>query len=128
MTGRTNWGYTVSPKTVVVIDDEPDIVDLTVMVLESAGHTAHGTTAGKKGVSLAVDHAADVVVLDHLMPDMNGAQVGRALRAHPVTKNIKILMHSGTPEATIRASFTQYDTYLAKPAPGLRLLQAIEAL
>ncbi len=126
--GTTDWGRTPAPKTVVVVDDEPDNVDLTVMVLESAGHTAHGTTAGKKGVSLAVDRAADVVVLDHLMPDMNGAEVGKALRAHPVTRDVKILMHSGTPEATIRASFTHYDAYLAKPARGHELLHAIEAL
>ena len=128
MTGRTNWGYTASPKTIVVIDDEPDIVDLTVMVLESAGHRAHGTTAGKAVVNLAVEHSADIVVLDHLMPEMNGAEVGRALRAHPVTQDIKIVMHSATPEATIRASFAHYDAYLAKPAHGLALLDVVEAL
>lgn len=122
------WGRSAAPKTVVVIDDEPDNVELTVMVLESAGHTVHGATAGQAGVDLAVDHSADVVVLDHLMPGMTGAEVGGALRAHPVTQDIKILMHSATPEAMIRASFTGYNAYLAKPAQGLRLLQEIEAL
>lgn len=124
----TAWGASAAPKTVVVIDNEPDNVDLTVMVLQAAGHTALGTTAVRNGVGLAVHHAADVVVLDYQMPDMNGAEVGKALRAHPITMDIKIVMHSATPEATIRASFTQYDAYVAKPAPGLRLLQAIAAL
>lgn len=59
---------------------------------------------------------------------MNGAQVGQAIRAHPVTKDTKILMHTGTPEATIRASFTQYDGYLARPAYSEDLLRAIKAL
>lgn len=124
----TEWGRSAAPKTVVVIDDEPDNVDLTVMVLKLAGHTALGTTAVRNGVGLAVHHAADIVVLDYLMPDINGAEVGKALRAHPLTRDIKIVMHSATPEATIRASFTQYDAYLAKPAAGLRLLQTIAAL
>lgn len=128
MAGRTNWAPAASPKTVVVIDDETDIVDLTVMVLESAGHRAHGATAGKAGVKLAVEHSADIVVLDHLMPGMNGADVGRALRAHSVTHDIKIVMHSATPEATIRVAFTGYDAYLEKPAHGLALLDVVEAL
>lgn len=123
-----DWELCASPKTVVVIDDDLDSVDLMVMVLESAGHTALGTTEGRAGLKLAVDHAAQVVVLDYLMPGMSGAEVGKALRAHPVTRDVKILMHSGTPEATIRASFMHYGAYLAKPALGLRLLQAIEAL
>ena len=122
------WKQTAAPKIVVVIDDESDNVELTVLVLESAGHAAHGATAGRAGVVLAVNHAAEVAVLDHLMPDMSGAEVGKALRAHPVTKDIKILMYSGTPEATIRALFSHYDAYLAKPAHGHELLLAIEAL
>ncbi|MDQ2736757.1 MAG: response regulator [Pseudomonadota bacterium] len=124
----TGWGLAASPKTIVVIDDERDNVDLTVMILESAGHTARGATEGRAGLKLAIEQLTHIVVLDHLMPDMNGAEVGKALRAHPVTRYIKILMHSGTPEATIRVSFTDYDAYLTKPAQGLSLLQAIEAL
>ncbi|MDQ2734948.1 MAG: response regulator [Pseudomonadota bacterium] len=124
----TGWRLSASPKTIVVIDDERDNVDLTVMVLESAGHTARGTTEGREGLKLAIEQVPHVVVLDHLMPDMNGAEVGKALRAHPATRYVKILMHSGTPEVTIRIWFTDYDAYLAKPVYGFRLLEAIEAL
>ena len=62
-----DWKSELGPirlaKTVVVfvIGDEPEIVDLTVMVLESAGRGARGTT-GKAGVNLAVDHSADIFV------------------------------------------------------------------
>ncbi len=116
------------PKTVVVIDDELDSVDLTVLVLQSAGHKAIGATEGRAGFHLAVDHAAQVVVLDHLMPGLNGAEVGQALRSHAVTRSVKILMHSGLPEEAIRSAFEHYDAYLLKPATGATLLQAIEAL
>ncbi len=124
----TGWGRSAAPKTIVVIDDELDNVDLNVMVLQSAGHTAHGATDGRAGLQSAIEHAADIVVLDYVMPGMIGAEVGKALRDHPDTRDVKILMYSGTPEATISASFAHYNAYLAKPAQGLQLLQAIEAL
>ncbi len=79
-----------------------------MVILESAGHTARGATEGRARLKLAIEQATHIVVLDHLMPDMNGAAVGKALRAHPATWCIKILMHSGTPEATIRVLFTGY--------------------
>ena len=71
-----------------------------------------------------------MVVLDYLMPEMNGAEEGKMLRAHPVTKDVKILMYSGTSEseATIQASFTYYDACLTKPADGRELLHAVGAL
>lgn len=66
-----------------------------------------------------------VVVLCHLMSCMTGAEVSMALRISPFLQNVKILICSGSPEATIRVAFMQYDAYLAKPAQCLLLLQAI---
>jgi len=52
----TTWDVSASPKTVVVIDDDLDLLDLLdlmVIVLQSAGHKAYGTTESQNGVSLA---------------------------------------------------------------------------
>ncbi len=76
------WSVSASPKTVIVIDGETDYLEVLVMILQSAGHNAHGSTEGGNGLRLVLEHDADVVVLDYLMPDINGAQVGKALRAH----------------------------------------------
>ncbi len=125
---RADWGPSTSPKTIVVIDDEPDNVDLTVMLLESAGHAAFGSTDGPLGVLLAAEKGADIAVLDYMMPTTNGGEIGKLLHAYPPTQSIKILMCSGTSEAAIRLSFTQYNAFLKKPIHPPALLQAIDLL
>lgn len=115
-------------QTVVVIDDEPDNVDLTVMLLQLAGHIAFGSTSSDSGIALAAEYRASVVVLDFMMPNANGADVGRSLRTNPATSTVKILMCSGTEEATVRLSFTDYEAFLVKPVVTAALLEAIETL
>ena len=119
---------TAAAKRIVVVDDEPDQVDLTVMVLEAAGHKAHGTTDGKAALGLVIDHEADLLVVGFMMPDMGGGAVGRALRAHPSANQTKIVMMSGTPEEIIRADFDQFEVFLQKPVHADRLLRTVEDL
>ena len=119
---------TAAAKNIVVVDDEPDQVDLTVMVLEAAGHTAHGTTDSKAALALVVDHVADLLVVDFMMPNMSGGAVGKALRAHPSASGTKIVMMSGTPEEIVRADFDQFEVFLQKPVHADRLLRTVEDL
>lgn len=115
-----------SPKTVVVVDGDRNHVEMTVLLLESAGHRAYGATDGLFGLKLAIEKKADVVVLD-TMP-VEGGSIGKTLRGNPATRQIKILMYSSTPEVWIRSSFSEYDRYLSKAAHPLELLQAVARL
>jgi len=114
--------------TIVVIDDIPDLVDSVVMLLEMSGYDAFGETAGANGIRKSTEVGADLVVLDFLLPEMNGAEIGTALRAEPSLAALKILMLSATPEAMVRHSFTAYDGFLAKPVFAEDLLAAIDKL
>ncbi|MEO6034148.1 MAG: response regulator, partial [Verrucomicrobiota bacterium] len=51
---------------------------------------------GKRGIEFAKTHLPDVIILDLVMPDCNGTEVVESLRADPRTKNIPILIHTGT--------------------------------
>lgn len=119
---------TAAAKNIVVVDDEADQVNSTVMVLEAAGHRAYGTTSGEKALDLVGEHIADLLLLDFMMPTMNGAAVGRNLRADPTKASTKIVIMSGTPEDTVRADFDQFDVFLQKPVHPDRLLRTIEDL
>ena len=119
---------TASAKTIVVIDDGEDLVESIVLLLELEGYRAFGTGDGMAGIALVAQHRADLVVLDYMMPLMNGGEVGRRLRSATATCGVKILMCSGTPEPVVRDSFTGYDGYLAKPAFPEAFLQSIETL
>ena len=75
--GQTPSDRRTKSKTVIVVDDEQDHVDVTVLLLQSAGHSAYGATDGFAGLKLAIEMKADIVVLDFAMPVMDGAGVGK---------------------------------------------------
>lgn len=116
----------LKPRTIVVIDDEPDQVESTVLLLRALGHQAVGSTDGTKAVALVTGEAGQVVILDFLLGGMTGADVCSALRAVPATREVKIILLSATPEREIRRSCTQYDTYLSKPTSRTALVKALE--
>jgi CheY-like chemotaxis protein len=83
-------------KTVLVIDDEPAILELLTATLLRKGFRVLRTSNGRTGVKLATNYLPDVVILDLIMPEFDGIQIVEHLRAHPRTKNIPILIHTGT--------------------------------
>ena len=115
-------------RTIVVIDDVADLVDSVVMLLEMSGYIAFGETRGASGIRKAAEVGADLVLLDFLLPEMTGAEIGAALRAEPSLAALKILVVSATPEAMVRHSFSDYDGFLVKPVFAEDLLAAINRL
>jgi CheY-like chemotaxis protein len=122
-------GVGIRSRNIVVIDDEPDQVDLTVALLQASGHRAIGSTDGAKAVALVTGQGGEVVVvLDFMLSGMTGGDVCSALRAEPATRQVRIVLLSATPEREIRLSCTQYDTYLSKPTSHRALSEAIESV
>jgi len=79
-------------KTVVAIDDDPLTIELARANLEPAGWTVLGATSGQEGLALIRERQPSVVLLDLLMPGMNGFEVVEALRAEPGTKTIPVVI------------------------------------
>ena len=70
----------VSAKKVLVVDDEPDTLELVKLVLESAGFKTMLATSGRDALKLAQESKPDLVLLDIMMPDMDGYDTMRAIR------------------------------------------------
>jgi PAS domain S-box-containing protein len=83
-------------KTVLVIDDEPSILELLTKTLLQKGFRVLRTSDGRTGVEFATKYLPEVIILDFSMPEFSGTQIVEQLRAHPRTKNIPILINTGT--------------------------------
>jgi CheY-like chemotaxis protein len=82
-------------KTVLIIDDEPALLELLAMTLVKKGFRVLSASDGRAGVELAQGQAPDAIILDLAMPDLNGSQIVEKLRADSRTKGTPILIHTG---------------------------------
>ena len=119
-------GFERGSKSIVVIDDAEDLAASTTMLLELEGYIACFALTGAAGLNLVFRSGAHAVVLDYMLPDMTGADVAIALRTDPATRELPILMCTGTAEATVRESFSAYDAFLVKPVAHADLMRALD--
>jgi CheY-like chemotaxis protein len=82
---------------ILVVDDDPDIVELLRRLLRDVGYEV-ATASGDAALSLARARQPRVILLDLLMPGMDGAEVSRRLRTDPATAHIPIIALSATPQ------------------------------
>ncbi|HVT86736.1 MAG TPA: response regulator [Chitinophagaceae bacterium] len=115
-------------KSVLVIDDNPDIRDNTAEILDLAGYKTFTAENGKRGVDLAVKEKPDVIVCDIMMPELDGYGVLHLLRKNPETLNIPfIFLTAKTERSDFRKGMEMgADDYITKPFEDIELLNAIE--
>jgi two-component system, cell cycle response regulator DivK len=76
---------------VLVVEDNEAVCDLLARILETLGYVPVLASHGKEGLEKAIAEKPNLIVLDMMMPIMDGWEAARALRANPDTKNIPIL-------------------------------------
>ncbi|MEW6707095.1 MAG: response regulator [Pseudomonadota bacterium] len=102
-------------KTILVVDDELANAEVLSLILQEEGYRVFCASNGQHGLERVDEVHPDLIVLDFMMPVMDGAEMGRTLRASPATRHIKILMNSSLGEGALREHFTGYDAFLRKP-------------
>ena len=115
-------------KTILVVDDELGNAEVLSLILEEEGYRVHCASNGRDGLERVREVEPNLVVLDFMMPLMDGAEMGQALRASDQAKHIKILMNSSLPEDAVRQRFTDYDAFLRKPYSVDTVLEVIARL
>ncbi len=109
-------------KTVLLIDDDTSTTDLLEILLKPRGFNIHITNIGPEGVELTRELDPDIVIVDLLMPDMDGWQVCREIRKFSQVPII-ILSVLNKPEMVAKALDLGADDYLIKPVRA-KLLEA----
>jgi twitching motility two-component system response regulator PilH len=117
-------------KLVLVIEDDPDQRRLLERVLVGSGWRVATAPDGETGLGVAKNHPPDAIVLDIMMPRLNGYQTCRQLKADLATAGIPVVMCTSKdqPADEFWASEVGADAFLAKPIDVGRLVQTLEQL
>ena len=93
MTMNASFGGEDSPKRVLLVDDEHDLLEILERFLRIEGFEAHCAHDGREGLRLFERGPWDVVVVDRAMPEMNGEQLGAAIKSS--SPNVPLIMITG---------------------------------
>lgn len=116
-------------KKILVVDDEPDLLKVILIRLETLGYEAHGGTDGKQALALARKIVPDLIILDIYLPFINGDEVARILKKDKSMKHIPILMISATTKTLSQRTLDNgAEDFLAKPFEPKELIKKISKL
>jgi two-component system cell cycle response regulator DivK len=114
---------------ILIVEDNPDNMFLTVMLLESAGHTVLSAVDAEAGLTLARDERPNLILMDIQLPGMDGLEATALLKADEATRAIPVIALTALAmkgdEARIRAAGC--DGYIAKPMGVQAFLTTVAA-
>jgi len=115
---------------VLVVEDDPDISELVARYLEKAGYTPTRVSSGRDALDAVRAKAPELIVLDVMLPHVDGLEVCRLLRANDHTASIPIIMLTARAEESERIVGLEMgaDDYLAKPFSPNELVARVRAL
>jgi CheY-like chemotaxis protein len=115
-------------QTVLVVDDEFGVAEVLQSILEDEGYRVVTAINGKQALTRLAEHTPDVIMLDYMMPILDGTQTLEAIRKEPAFKNIPVIMMSSLEEAAVRETCTDYDTFLRKPFRAMAVVRLVAEL
>jgi DNA-binding response OmpR family regulator len=114
---------------IMVVDDDPDTVSILARHLQREGFVAIEANSGAECLRLVHEHRIDVILLDLMMPEMDGFQVCRSLKQDPATAEIPVIMITARDDLDARAEGMRLGVsdFLAKPVFRRQLANRIRA-
>jgi len=121
---------TNNSKLILVADDEPDIVNIVELILRSRGYRVIKANGGFEALDLAEEHLPDLILLDIMMPEMDGWEVLRLLQVDSRTAGIPVAMISAKEDNRAKIVSMQEGAvdYLTKPFDSRELLEKVSAI
>jgi DNA-binding response OmpR family regulator len=116
-------------KKILLVDDAETILMMERMILNKAGYELITAKNGEEAVSKATAERPDLILMDVVMPKMNGFEACKQIRANDVTKAIPIIMVTTRGEAeSVEAGFENgCDEYVTKPINGLEIVSKVKS-
>lgn len=120
-------------KKVLLVDDDPDFVEAVRVIVESGGYDVRVAYDGQEGLDAVAEEKPDLIVLDVMMPVMNGHACCAKLKANPDTAGIPIILLTAVADRVTTSTYTHRDMleseaedYMPKPVEPAELLNLIK--
>lgn len=115
---------------ILVVDDEPDILSILVYQLSREGFRVSTAVTGRSAVDTAIEETPDLVVLDLMLPELDGYEVLEQLRRHEETSDVPVILLTARTEEEerLRGFDTGADDYVTKPFSPRELVARVKAL
>jgi len=118
-------------KRILCIEDEPEMIDLIKLILGRRGYEVLGATGGIEGARLVRKLLPDLVLLDLMMPDMDGWEVYQQMKADQTTRNIPVIVVTAKAQnidKVLGLHIAKVDDYIAKPFGPQELMDSVERI
>ena len=115
-------------KVVVCIEDEPELIDLVKLILGRKGFDLVGAVGGREGLETVRKLKPDLVLLDLMMPDMDGWEVYQQMKADDNLKDIPVIVVTAKAQSidkVLGLHIAKVDDYVTKPFGPQELLQSV---
>jgi two-component system, OmpR family, response regulator VicR len=116
-------------KRILCIEDEPEMIDLIRLILGRRGFEVTGAAGGKAGLEAVRTQHPDLVLLDLMMPDMDGWEVYQQMKAEESTRRIPVIVVTAKAQSidkVLGLHIAKVDDYIAKPFSPQELLASVE--
>jgi len=115
-------------KRVVCIEDEPEMIDLVRLILGRKGFEVIGANGGVEGLEAVRREKPDLVLLDLMMPDMDGWEVYQQIKADPALREIPVVVVTAKAQSidkVLGLHIAKVDDYITKPFGPQELLESV---
>lgn len=119
------------PKRVVCIEDEPEMIDLVRLILGRRGFSVIGANGGVEGLEAVRREGPDLVLLDLMMPDMDGWEVYQQMKADATLREIPVVVVTAKAQSidkVLGLHIAKVDDYITKPFGPQELLESVEKI
>ena len=116
-------------KQVIYIEDEQEMIDLVSLILSRKGYVVTGANGGRDGLNLVRQQRPDLVLLDLMMPDMDGWEVYQQMKADEKLRQIPVIVITAKAQSidkVLGLHIAKVDDYISKPFSPQDLLESVE--
>jgi CheY-like chemotaxis protein len=115
-------------KTILVVDDEAGVLEVIEFILTDLGYSVISALNGRDAFARLKETKPDLIMLDYMMPIMDGGEFLKTLRNDAIYCAIPVILTSALPEQTVREKCSEFNAFLRKPYKYEKLHEVIEML
>lgn len=126
---QTDTDMNAKLKRILCIEDEPEMIDLIRLILGRRGFEVKGANGGVQGLEMIRKEKPDLILLDLMMPDMDGWEVYQQIKADEKTRGIPVIVVTAKAQSidkVLGLHIAKVDDYIAKPFQPQDLLASVE--